>query len=78
MILYWYKDSIYTAHTLDQFRKLGIDSQRSETLARKLRAHSVQFAHKLTSTRRAIENKYTHHNTGALEQLAARKPPDPH
>eukprot|EP00983_Pelagomonas_calceolata_P080283 1155083-Pelagomonas_calceolata.AAC.2 len=37
--------NIYTAHTLDQFKKLGIGSQRSETLARKLHAHSVQFAH---------------------------------
>jgi len=70
--------TIYTAHTLDQFKKLGIDSQRSETFAKKLHAHSVQFAHKLTSTRRAIENKNPHHNTGALEQRAARNPPDPH
>eukprot|EP00983_Pelagomonas_calceolata_P125257 1161194-Pelagomonas_calceolata.AAC.3 len=70
--------TIYTAHTLDQFKKLGIDSQRSETLARKLHAHSEQFAHRLTSTRRAIENINTHHNTGALEQRAARNPLDPH
>jgi ribonuclease HI len=70
--------AIYNAHTLDQFRKLGIDSQRSEALAKKLHAHSVQYAHKLTSTRRAIENKHTHHNTGTLEPRAARNPPDPH
>eukprot|EP00983_Pelagomonas_calceolata_P026937 846217-Pelagomonas_calceolata.AAC.1 len=60
--------TIYTVHTLDQFKQLGIDSQKSETLARKLHARSLQFAHKLTSTRRAIENNNTHHNTGALEQ----------
>eukprot|EP00983_Pelagomonas_calceolata_P021680 679190-Pelagomonas_calceolata.AAC.1 len=70
--------TIYTAHTLDQFKQSGIYSQRSETLARKPHAHSLQFAHKLTSTRRVIENKNTHHNTGALEQRAARNPPDPH
>eukprot|EP00983_Pelagomonas_calceolata_P042948 1138714-Pelagomonas_calceolata.AAC.3 len=46
--------TIYNAHTHDHFEKLGIDSQRSETLARKLHAHSVRFAHKLTSTRRVI------------------------
>eukprot|EP00983_Pelagomonas_calceolata_P100410 1158563-Pelagomonas_calceolata.AAC.5 len=56
------------------------NSKRSETLARKLHALSVQHAHKLTSTRRAIENRNTHHNTvtGALEQRAARNPRDPH
>eukprot|EP00983_Pelagomonas_calceolata_P088186 1157139-Pelagomonas_calceolata.AAC.3 len=64
--------TVYTAHTLEQFKKLGIDSQRSGTLARKLHAHSVQFAHKLTSTRRAIVNKNTHHNTVALEQRCNR------
>eukprot|EP00983_Pelagomonas_calceolata_P035796 1120209-Pelagomonas_calceolata.AAC.1 len=32
--------TIYNAHTLDQFKKIGIASQRSETLARKLHAHS--------------------------------------
>jgi len=70
--------AIYTAHTSDQFRKLGIDSQRSETLGKKLHAHSVQYAHKLTSTRRAIEYKQAHHSTGTLAQRAARNPPDPH
>eukprot|EP00983_Pelagomonas_calceolata_P038339 1136771-Pelagomonas_calceolata.AAC.2 len=43
-----------------------------------LHAHSVQFVHKLTATRRAIENKNTLLNTGALEQCAARNPTDPH
>ena len=70
--------AIYTAHTLELFRKLRIDTQRSETLGKKLHAHSVQYAHKLTSTRRAIENKQAHHNTGTLVQRAARNPPDPH
>eukprot|EP00983_Pelagomonas_calceolata_P008128 264268-Pelagomonas_calceolata.AAC.1 len=34
--------------------------------SRKLHAHSVQYAEKLTSTRRAIEIKNTQHNSGAL------------
>eukprot|EP00983_Pelagomonas_calceolata_P096770 1158167-Pelagomonas_calceolata.AAC.5 len=57
---------------------LGLDHQRANKLARKLHAHSVQFVHKLTSTKRATENKNTHHNTGSLEQRAAENPPDPH
>eukprot|EP00983_Pelagomonas_calceolata_P067261 1149414-Pelagomonas_calceolata.AAC.1 len=51
--------TICTAHTLDQLKKLGIDPQRSTKLARKLHAHSVQYAQKLTPTRRAIEIKKT-------------------
>eukprot|EP00983_Pelagomonas_calceolata_P105678 1159153-Pelagomonas_calceolata.AAC.2 len=51
---------IYTAHTLDQLKKLGIDSQRSETPARKLHAHSVQYAHKLVTTRCAMDNDASH------------------
>eukprot|EP00983_Pelagomonas_calceolata_P044101 1139159-Pelagomonas_calceolata.AAC.1 len=35
-------ETIYTAHTLNQLKKLGIDPQRSTKLARKLHAHSVQ------------------------------------
>eukprot|EP00983_Pelagomonas_calceolata_P049088 1141336-Pelagomonas_calceolata.AAC.7 len=55
---------------------LGIDSRKSTKLAQKLHAHSVQCAHKLTSTRRAIEN--THHNSGALGPHAVTNSPDPH
>eukprot|EP00983_Pelagomonas_calceolata_P018749 588995-Pelagomonas_calceolata.AAC.1 len=43
-----------------------------------LHACNVHCAYKLTSTRRAIENKKTHHNLGALEPRAARNPPDSH
>eukprot|EP00983_Pelagomonas_calceolata_P063062 1147571-Pelagomonas_calceolata.AAC.1 len=70
--------TIYVAHTLDQFRKLGIDPQRSSELAWKPHAHSVQHAHKLTSTRRAIENKRRSKNPGALGPYAARNPSDPY
>eukprot|EP00983_Pelagomonas_calceolata_P130379 1161679-Pelagomonas_calceolata.AAC.2 len=66
--------TIYTAHTLDQFKKLGIDPQRSTKLARKLHAHSVQYAQNLTSTRRAIQTKNTNHNSGALVLHASRNP----
>eukprot|EP00983_Pelagomonas_calceolata_P058493 1145510-Pelagomonas_calceolata.AAC.10 len=57
-------------------------SQKFIKLARKLHAHSqrqaVQYAHKVTSTGRASENKSTHTNFGALGPCAARNPPDPH
>eukprot|EP00983_Pelagomonas_calceolata_P043854 1139060-Pelagomonas_calceolata.AAC.11 len=38
--------------------------------------HSVQYAHKFVSTRRAIENKITSHSQ-ALEPSASSNPPDP-
>eukprot|EP00983_Pelagomonas_calceolata_P019422 610584-Pelagomonas_calceolata.AAC.2 len=75
LILLGVGGTIYTAHTLDQLRNLDIDPQRSTKLARKLHAHSVQYAHRLTSTRRANENKNTH--SGALGPHASRNPPDP-
>eukprot|EP00983_Pelagomonas_calceolata_P017208 539041-Pelagomonas_calceolata.AAC.1 len=70
--------TIYTTHTQDHVKKLKIDLQSSTKLAQKLHAHSVQHAHKLTSTIRAIENKNTQHKYGALGLHASRNPPDPH
>eukprot|EP00983_Pelagomonas_calceolata_P009828 318384-Pelagomonas_calceolata.AAC.1 len=69
-------DYVFTAYTLDQYRRLRVDPQRSTKLARKLHAHTVQYAHQLISIRRAIENKSTRHNSGALGPHAARNPPD--
>eukprot|EP00983_Pelagomonas_calceolata_P039615 1137252-Pelagomonas_calceolata.AAC.1 len=40
-------------------QKLGLDHQRANKLARKLHAHSVMYANKLVTTRRANENKNT-------------------
>eukprot|EP00983_Pelagomonas_calceolata_P039541 1137222-Pelagomonas_calceolata.AAC.8 len=61
--------TIYNAHTLDQFKQLGIDPQRCTKLARKLHAHFVRYA---------IENKNTHYISGALGPGAARNPPELH
>eukprot|EP00983_Pelagomonas_calceolata_P027964 876769-Pelagomonas_calceolata.AAC.1 len=69
--------TIYTAHT-HQLKKLGLKPQRSTKLAPKLHAHSVQHAHNLTSTRRAIEFIKTQHNSGTLGPHASMNPPDPH
>eukprot|EP00983_Pelagomonas_calceolata_P074056 1152384-Pelagomonas_calceolata.AAC.3 len=70
--------TIYTAHTPDRLIQLGIYLQRSTKLARKLHAHSVQYAHELTSTRRAVEIKSTRNKSGAMGQHASINPPDPH
>eukprot|EP00983_Pelagomonas_calceolata_P061509 1146857-Pelagomonas_calceolata.AAC.1 len=52
----------YTEPTLNQFEQLGLDHQRANKLARKLHAHSVQYAHKLATTRRAIEDTNNSHS----------------
>ena len=69
--------SIYIEHTLKQFKQLGLDHQRATELAKKLHAHSVRYAHKLVSTRRAIETNNTSYNQ-ALQPGASSNPPDPH
>eukprot|EP00983_Pelagomonas_calceolata_P062382 1147281-Pelagomonas_calceolata.AAC.1 len=45
-------------HTIcHQFMQLGLDHQRAIKLARKLHTHSVQYACKLVTTKRANGNK---------------------
>eukprot|EP00983_Pelagomonas_calceolata_P037567 1136394-Pelagomonas_calceolata.AAC.12 len=67
----------YREHTLNQFEQLGLDHQRAMKLAHLLHAHSVEYAHKLVTTKRAIENKNTFHSQ-VLEPGASSDPPDPH
>jgi len=69
--------SIYTSHTLNHLKELGLDPQRAHTTALKLHAHSILYAHKLTTTRRALE-KTSYSQGFGLEQGAASHPPDPH
>ena len=69
--------SICTEDTLKQFKQLGLDHQHATKLAKQLHAHSVRYAHKLVSTRRAIENNNTPHNQ-VLQAGASSNPPDPH
>jgi len=47
--------SIYTARTIDHLKELGLDAQKAYKAALKFHAHSVLYAHKLTTTRRALE-----------------------
>eukprot|EP00983_Pelagomonas_calceolata_P032087 1007580-Pelagomonas_calceolata.AAC.1 len=67
----------YTEHTLNQFKQVGLDHQRANKLARKLRAHSARYANKLVTTRRAIDNKNTSRSQ-VMELGASNNPPDPH
>ncbi len=69
--------SIHTSHTLNHLKELGLDVQKAHKTALKLHAHSVLYAHKLTTTRRALEKSSCSQGLG-LEQGAACHPPDPH
>ncbi len=46
--------SIDTSHTLNHLKELGLDVQKAHKTALKLHAHSVLYAHKLTTTRRSL------------------------
>eukprot|EP00983_Pelagomonas_calceolata_P124435 1161106-Pelagomonas_calceolata.AAC.6 len=67
----------YTEHTLNQFKQLGLDHRRANTLARKVHAHSVMYANKLVITRHVIENNINSHSQ-ILELDASTNPSDPH
>ncbi len=47
--------SIYSSHTLNHRKELGLDTQKAQKTALKLHAHSVLYTHKLTTKRRALE-----------------------
>ena len=57
---------------------VGIIDQRAEKHALKLHVHSVQYAYKLASTRRALELTNKNFNDHGLDHGAASHPPDPH
>ncbi len=69
--------SIYTSHTLNHLEELGLDTQKAHETALKLHAHSMLYAHKLSTTRGALEKSNCSQGLG-LEQGAACHPPDPH
>eukprot|EP00983_Pelagomonas_calceolata_P061718 1146948-Pelagomonas_calceolata.AAC.1 len=54
---------IYTLHTLEPLKELGLNTHTAIKLALKLHAHSVQYAYKVISTRRTLEKTYfnSHH-----------------
>ncbi len=69
--------SIYTSHTLNHLKEIGLDTQNAHKAALKLHAHSVLYAHNLSTTRRALEKSGCSQGLG-LEQGAACHPPNPH
>jgi len=69
--------STYTSHTLNHLKELSLDAQKAHKTALKFYAHSVLYAHKLTTTRRALEKCSCSKDLG-LKQGAACHPPDPH
>eukprot|EP00983_Pelagomonas_calceolata_P001948 65809-Pelagomonas_calceolata.AAC.3 len=64
----------------EPLKELGLDTYKATRLApdRKLHAHSVQYAYKLASTRRALEK--TSYNSHQQDQAraTASNPPAPH
>jgi len=53
-ILHGVGGSIYTSHTLNHLKELGLDTHKAHKTALKLHAHSVLYARKLTTTRRTL------------------------
>ncbi len=47
--------SIYTSHTSNHLKELGLDVQKAHKTAFKLHAHSVLYAHKLTTTTSLVD-----------------------
>eukprot|EP00983_Pelagomonas_calceolata_P047317 1140579-Pelagomonas_calceolata.AAC.1 len=69
---------ICICHVLELLKGPGLDTNKATKLALKLHAHSVQYAYKLASTRRALEKTplNSHHQVNVWG--TASKPPDPH
>ncbi len=68
--------TIYSPCILEPLKRLGLDPQKAIKLAVKLHAHSIQYAYKLVSTRRALEKTFaTNHQD--QEWGIASHPPDP-
>eukprot|EP00983_Pelagomonas_calceolata_P073627 1152199-Pelagomonas_calceolata.AAC.1 len=70
----------YTEHTLNQFsltRAAGTAPSTCINLLTKIHAHSVMYAIKLVTTRRAIDNKNTSCRQ-VMDPDASNNPPDPH
>jgi len=58
MILLGVGGSSYTSHTLNHLKELSLDVQKAHKTALKLHAYSVLYAHKPTTTRRALKNPF--------------------
>jgi len=54
IILFVVGGSIYNSHTLNHLKELSLDTNKAHKIALKLQAYFVLYAHKLTTTRRAL------------------------
>ncbi len=70
--------TIYSPYSLEPLKGLGLDPQKATKLAVKLPAHSVQYAYKLISTRRALEKTFASSHHQDQEWGSASHPPDPY
>eukprot|EP00983_Pelagomonas_calceolata_P074622 1152623-Pelagomonas_calceolata.AAC.1 len=68
---------IYTPYTLEPLKELGLDTHTANRLALKLHAHSVQYAYKLSSTRRAFEKTPLKSRHQDQARATASNPPNP-
>eukprot|EP00983_Pelagomonas_calceolata_P089719 1157340-Pelagomonas_calceolata.AAC.2 len=69
---------IHTPHTSEHLVKLVLDTHKATMLALKLHAHTVQYAHKLVSARRALEDASLSSRHQDQAQATASNPPGPH
>jgi len=70
--------TIYSPFSLEPLKYLGLDLQKVTKFAVKLHTHSVQFACKLVSTKRALEKIFAAIHHQDQEWGTAGQPPDPH
>ncbi len=68
--------SNYSTYNLEPLKHLSLDPQKVTKLALKLHVHSVQYAYKLTSPRRALEKNIAANHHQDQEWGTASHPPD--
>ncbi len=70
--------TINSPYSMEPLKKFGLDHQKATMLAKKRHAHLVQYAYKLVSTRRALENTFVTSHYQGREWGTTSHPPDSH
>ncbi len=70
--------TINSPKNLEPLKHLGLDPHKATKLAVKLHAHSLHYAYKLVSTRRALEKTFAANHHQDQEWGTASHLPDPH
>jgi len=68
--------TIYSPYSLEPLKHLGLDPKKVTKLAVKLHAHSVQYAYRLVSTRRALKKTFAANHHQDQEWGTASHTPD--